>query len=181
MKDPHKIIDQLSHADALSVLRTLADGDERIARRIAKIARDRLSDVDREEIADALYADLDALEVEEVWEQAGPKRHGYVEPTEAAYQMVERVLEPFLDELRKYQKLGMSDESIQLCIGLLMGLYRFEHESASEFKSWATDAPISFAAKVVEAWTMGRPSHAAVVALKEFIEEELGGWGQDLL
>ena len=148
---------------------------------MAKIARDRLSAVDPEEVADALYAELDALEVEEVWEQTGRNRHGYVEPTEAAYQMVEEVLEPFLDELRKYQKLGMPVEATQLCTGLLMGLCRFERESTSEFKNWAADAPISFAAEVVAAWRVGGPSHTAVVALKEFVEEELGGWGHDLL
>ncbi|MBI4321455.1 MAG: hypothetical protein HY675_23425 [Chloroflexi bacterium] len=38
MDDPSKFIDQLSRADALSILRTLADEDERLARRIAKIA-----------------------------------------------------------------------------------------------------------------------------------------------
>lgn len=181
MTDPHKIIDQLSHPDALSVLRTLADEDEQLGRRIAKIAQDRLSEVNREEVADVLYDELDALEVEEVWEQAGPRRHGYADPTEVAYQMVEDVLEPFLHELRKYQDLGKSVETTQLCAGLLMGLYRFERESTSEFKDWAPDAPISFAAELVEAWKKGRPSDTAVATLIEFIREELSGWGQHLL
>ncbi|MBI4320136.1 MAG: hypothetical protein HY675_16730 [Chloroflexi bacterium] len=180
-KDSHKIIDELSHADALSVLRALADEDERLGRRIAEIARGRLSDVDREEIANALYAELDTLDVEDVWDQAGSKRHGYVEPSEVAYQMVEEVLEPFLDELRKYQKLGKPVEATQLCAGLLMGLYKFEGESTSEFKDWAADAPTSFAAEVVEAWKMGRPSDTDLVALKEFVQQELGVWGQNLL
>ncbi|MBI4316913.1 MAG: hypothetical protein HY675_00365 [Chloroflexi bacterium] len=181
MTDVGKIIDQLSHADALSILRTLADEDEQLGRRIAKIAQNLLSDVDREDVADYLYAELDALEVDDVWEQAGPSRHGYAEPSEVAYQMVEDVLEPFLHELRRYQELGMSVESTQLCAGLLMGLYRFERASTSEFKDWAPDAPISFAAEVVEAWKKGRPSDTAVATLTKFIREELSGWGQHLL
>ncbi|MBI2864917.1 MAG: hypothetical protein HYX94_10205 [Chloroflexi bacterium] len=176
-----RIIDQLSHADALSVLRALAAGDEQIACRIAKMAGDRLSDVDWEEVADALHAELDALEAEEVWDQAGPKRHGYVDPTDAAFEMVEDVLEPYLDELRKYQKLGMSAEAMQLCRGILAGLYRFERESTSEFKDWAVDAPASFAAEVAKSWKLARPSQADVVALEEFIDRELGTWGKDLL
>jgi hypothetical protein len=46
----------------------LAANDEGLARRIAEMAMAHLSEVDPEEIADALYAELDALEVEEVWD-----------------------------------------------------------------------------------------------------------------
>lgn len=90
----------------LSVLRTLADDDEQVGRRIAKIAQDRLSEVGREEVAGSLYDELDALEVDEVWEQAGPRRHSYADPIEVAHQTVEDVLELFLHELRRYEELG---------------------------------------------------------------------------
>lgn len=102
MKDPHEIIDQLSPTDALSILRTLAAGDEQLARRIAEIATAHLSEVDPEEVAFVLYEELDALEVEEVWDRAGPTRHGYVDPGEAAYGMVEEIIDPYLEELKKY-------------------------------------------------------------------------------
>jgi hypothetical protein len=50
IKDAHEVIDRLSHADALSVLKTLADENEQLARRIAKIAREHLSDVDAQSV-----------------------------------------------------------------------------------------------------------------------------------
>jgi hypothetical protein len=46
MKDPREIIDHLSPADALSILRTLANNDKQLARRIADLATVRLSEVD---------------------------------------------------------------------------------------------------------------------------------------
>jgi hypothetical protein len=49
-----------------------------------------------------LYDELDALEVGDVWDRAGPTRHGYVEPSEAADQMIEGVLAPFLEELEPW-------------------------------------------------------------------------------
>jgi hypothetical protein len=107
MKEPHEIIDHLSTTDALSILSTLADSDETLARRIAEIAAAHLSDVDPEEVVAELYDELDALKVEEVWDRAGEMRYGYVEPGEAADQMIEEVLEPFLGGLGKYQKLGI--------------------------------------------------------------------------
>jgi hypothetical protein len=120
------------------------------------------------------------LEVEEVWDRAGPKRHGYVDPGEAADEMVEEVVEPFLQELRKYQKLGMRAQANQTCMGLLLGLYRFERESRSEFKDWAGDAPIAFAEAVIDAWQEGVPEQADVRKIKEFIEYELNGWVERL-
>lgn len=54
-----------------------------------------------------LYDELDALEVEEVWDRAGETRYGYVEPGEAADQMIDDVLEPLLKELARYEKLGL--------------------------------------------------------------------------
>jgi len=77
-----------------------------------------LADVDPKEIAAAGHAELDALEVEEVWDRAGPfYRHGYVYPGEATYQMMEEVLSPFFFELEKYQQLGMNAQANKVCTG----------------------------------------------------------------
>ena len=58
MKDPHEIIGHLSPTDALTILRTLANSDEQLARRIAEMATTRLSEVDPKEIAFVLYDEL---------------------------------------------------------------------------------------------------------------------------
>jgi hypothetical protein len=180
MPAPHEIIDQLSHGQALAILKALAASDEQLANRIAEIGTAYLSRVDLEEVAAVLYDELDALEVEEVWDRAGKTRHGYVEPSEAAYQMVEEVIDPYLEQLKKYQKLGMSAEVSTLCKGLLLGLYQFDQESKSEFKNWAVDAPGEFASTVIEAWKAGQSVRKDVAALKKFIAEELGSWGMHL-
>jgi hypothetical protein len=180
MVDSREIIDQLSPDDALSILRTLAESDEQIASRIAEIAVTHLSKVDPEEVAADLYDELDLLEVEEVWDRAGSTRHGYVEPHEAAYEMVEEVIGPFLEELKKYQKLGMNTEANRMCMGLLWGLYQFEHDSTSEFKNWAPDVSGEFAWEVVDVWKAGSPSQADIAAVKTFVEDELRGWGAKL-
>jgi len=176
MPDPHEIIDQLSPDQALAILKTLAANNERLARRIAKMGTAHLSKVDAEEVAAALYDELDALAVEEVWDRSGKTRHGYVETGEAASQMIEEVIKPYLKQLEKYQTLDMSTEANKLCLGLLMGLYQFDRESQSEFKNWATDAPSEFASSVIDAWRAGKPSRKDVAAFKQFITDELGGW-----
>jgi len=180
MRDPREIIEQLSPHDALAVLKTLARGDAETATHIAEIATAYLSGVDPKEVAFVLYDELMLLKVEQVWDRAGAKRHGYVDPTDAAYEMIETVLEPYLADLRKYQGLGMGAEANQICMGLLLGFYRFDHESDSEFKDWSPDAMSVFPDEVVETWESGRPSQADVQAVKRFIEQELCGWGPRL-
>src|SRR3989337_536901 len=106
MPDPHEIIDQLSPDQALAILKTLAASNEQLARRIAKMGMVYLSQVDAEEAAAAVYDELDALAVEEVWDRSGKTRHGYVDTGEAAYQMIEEVIEPYLEQLNKHQTLG---------------------------------------------------------------------------
>jgi len=181
MPDPREIIDQLSPGQALAILKTLAASNEQLARRIAKMGVAYLSKVDAEEVAAALYDELDALAVEEVWDRSGKTRHGYVDTGEAAYQMIEEVIEPYLEQLKKHQTLGISTEANKLCMGLLLGLYQFDRESQSEFKNWATDAPGGFASSVVDAWKAGKPSRKDVTALKQFIADELGTWEAHLV
>jgi hypothetical protein len=181
MKDVQQIIAQLPPTDASSILQALATSDEALASRIAEMALVRLRQVDMEEVAVILYDELDALEVEEVWDRAGRTRHGYVELGEAADQMIAAVLAPLLDDLTRYQKLGLGAEANRMCEGLLLGFYRFQHESRSEFKNWAPDAPMIFAEAVVDAWKSGSPNKNDFKALRAFITEELGGWGANLL
>jgi len=181
MPDPHAIIDQLSPGEALAILKTLAASNQQLARRIAKMGMAYLSKVDAEEVAAALYDELDALEVEEVWDRSGKTRHGYVDTGEAADQMIEEVIEPYLERLKKHQKLGMSTEANKLCMGLLLGLYQFDRESQSEFKNWAIDAPGEFALSVIEAWKDGKPGRKDVTALKQFIADELSAWEAHLV
>ena len=176
MKEPLHIINQLSPTDALAILRALADSDNQLAARIAEMATARLRGVAPEEIAAALYDELNGLDVEEVWYRAGRTRYGYVEPHEAAEQMIEETIAPFLEELKKYQALGMNAEANRMCMGLLLGLHRFGRESTSEFKDWASDAPDAFAEAAFDAWKAGAPSRVDVEAVRAFVESEVGLW-----
>ena len=181
MKNPQEIINRLSPNDALAVLKALARDDETLATCIAEIAVVHLSAVDPEDVAFELYDELDGLEVEEIWDRAGQSRHGYVSPGEASGDMVDEIIKPYLGELEKYRALGMNAEANRMCMGLLLGLYRFDDKSTSTFKEWAPDTAGIFAEAVVDAWKTGSPRQADIKALKTFIEDELSGWGARLV
>lgn len=175
-KHVYQIIDNLTVFEARAVLRTLAENDAKLAQRIAEMTLTSPSDVDVEEVAAALYDELDALEVEEVWDRAGRTRHGYVETHEVAEQMIEAVLAPYLEELSRYQALDLNLEAGEMCQGLLLGLYQFEHESKSQFKDWASDLPFGFAQEVLAAWRRGAVGETDASEVSGFILEELPRW-----
>jgi hypothetical protein len=175
-KDPRDIVRHLSPNDAWGVLQQLAAEDESLAQRIADVATVRLSQVDPEEVGLELYDELCRLEIEDAWDRAGRTRYGYVEPHEVAYEMINTVVEPFLEELKKYQALGMHTEANRFCMGLLLGLYKFEHECRTQFRDWMPDAGISCAKSVVDAWKGGTGSREDFIPVRVFIEEELWRW-----
>ena len=150
------ILAEISADDAFAILKRLAKDDLKVANRIEQIAIDYLCDVDIEDIASQVYFDLDSIKVEEVWNRSGRTRNGYVEPTEMAFQMFEDALDPFIEEMKKYQKLSMFAEAKEYCIGILKGICRFENESSSEYIDWAVDAPMEYFGQVLDEWKKGQ-------------------------
>jgi hypothetical protein len=181
MNNSQKIIDNLSPDDALVILQRLAAQDEKLAAEIASLALAYLSNLDAEEITGALREDLEGLTPEEVWDGAGNTRYGYVETGEAAEQMIEAVLTPYLEEMRKYHKTGLAWEAQQVCKGLLLGFYAFEYQSKTEFKDWAIDAPLAFAEEVLTVWREGVMEAQEQQEMQAFITEQLPKWVRTLL
>ena len=178
MKKPREIIDQLSLEDALVVLKALADSDDKLARRIAEIATEYLSEVDPEGVAADVYYDLESLKVEDVWDKAGPSRDGYRDTGEVAEGMIDSVLQSYMEDLDRYQKLNMEDEATNVCMGIIGGLYQFEHESSSEFKDWAVDSSLFFADDTLKKWHTRDVSQEAIDKMRSFIQEHLPEWKQ---
>jgi len=176
MKKPREIINQLSPEDALDVLNALADSDAKLAERIAEIATEYLREVDPEDVAADVLDALESLEVEDVWDQAGPSRYGYRDTDEVADEMIGNALEPYREELNRYQKLSMPEEATSVCMGILAGLYQFEYESSSEFKDWAADLPVFYAEDALKTWRTKHVSQQELEQMEAFIHEHLPKW-----
>jgi hypothetical protein len=181
MENPHDIVNNLSPEDALAILRQLAARDEKMAAEIAALALARVPDVDAEEVAGALLDDLAGLTPEEVWDRAGNTRNGYVETGEAAEEMIQELLDPWLEEMRQFHRMGLDWEARQMCMGLLLGFYEFEYKSKTDFKNWAVDAPLFFASEVLSVWQEETIQTAERQEVQTFIEAETPRWARTLL
>ena len=112
-------LDAISGTDALEVLRILANRDKELSKEIDAIAKDLLADVSLDEVADCVQAELESLAVEDVWDRSGARRDGYVDPGETAWQMFEAALEPFREDMLKYQQTSMLEQVQEICLGIL--------------------------------------------------------------
>jgi hypothetical protein len=84
---------------------------------------------------------LDALLALEDDLDAGPRASGYVEPSEAAWAAIENVVAPYFHDPERRVKLRHEDEAIELCKGIVLGLYRAEHRGF-ELLEYAEGLPV---------------------------------------
>lgn len=66
--------------------------------------------------------------------------------------MIEDELKPFIDQIWTYLQQGMEHEAKICCMGVLLGIYRYDQESTSEFKDWAADIPNNCFDGLLEDW-----------------------------
>lgn len=170
------LIRKLTPEQALEVVMRLSDKGGAIREAVLAEAGNVLSEIDLDEIADAVYFVLDSIDVHDCWDRAGNSREGYTSPDEAAAELIEEQLQPFFDQAGRYRELGMAEEDATYCRGVILGIYRYEHESKSEFREWAVDIPIECAGTLLNEWRERGQVSISVAAMDEFIRDRCPNW-----
>ena len=170
------VIDKLTPYQALAVVRRLALRGGEIREAVLAEAMTVLDEVDVDEIADAVFDALGLLAVEECWDRSGSSRDGYTSPDEAAAEMIDEELEPYLDQAERYHQLGMFEQERAQCQGVILGLYRYERLSKSEFRGWCEDIPGDCALSLVFAWRERNQDAAASGEMRAFIRQHCPQW-----
>jgi len=172
------ILTQLTPEQALKVVRRLYERDVDIRQAVMEEANSVLEAVDRDETAEEVLFVLDSIDVQDLWDNSGAKRSGYISPDEAAVEMMEDELEPFFDQVRRYHKLKMFPQAKVYCMGVLQGIYRFVQESKSEFKGWAVDIPIGCFGYLLDEWRKNCQGSTATTEMDEFIRNSCPNWAK---
>ena len=136
------VIKKLTAAQAFEIVKRLSEKGGEIAKVLLAEASNLLMAVDLNETADEVFRALDSIDVQDCWARSGKSRYGYTEPSEAAVELVEEELRPFYDQAARYRELGMTEQNMTYSMGVILGIYRYEHESKSEFRKWCEDVPI---------------------------------------
>jgi hypothetical protein len=47
--------------------------------------------------------------------------YGYVEPTEAAWELVEEAVMPFIEDIKRRVEAGQQEAALNTCVGVILG------------------------------------------------------------
>ena len=116
------------------------------------MAKAALSDVDADEIADEVFANLNSIQVEELWDNSGKSYGGYQDPTDIAFEMIENEVRHHIRKMEQYKSLGMKLEEKEYCKGIIIGLLRYGEAGNNEFRDWCPDDPYTVAENIIYDW-----------------------------
>ena len=176
------LLDKLNEAEAASVLRKLLDRHSELRSEIEGIARDMLAGISPFFVADEIEDALLQFDYDDLNGRAGGHSWGYVEPSEAAEELLEEALDPFIDDMKRYLEAGLEDRACQFCQGILLGLYRVRG-GENDILNWAPDFPGDAAGNVLKVWreTSGSDRGSAPAKRRrrlspDFVREHVPDW-----
>ncbi len=149
------LLEHLKPEEAAAVLRHLLQVHPNLSDEAEEIARSLLHQVDYEDVAAEIEEEIRALDYEILNARAGSHEWGYVEPSEAAWEILEETVEPFQEEMKRHLELGLEAEALEICQGLVLGCYRLSQREGGDVLGWAPDFPAEAAGNALEVWYSG--------------------------
>lgn len=120
-------LDRLSLAERGELLTQLLAKHPKLADEVEQMSKVRLATVDADAVADELEWALRGADVDQLSSRAGRVYgRGYVHENEAAYELLEEELEPYLTDITRRAALGLTDAARVIGLGLLQGLANCE-------------------------------------------------------
>ena len=132
-------LDRLDHDERSFLMVKLLAAHPELLAEAEQLATELLTDMDASAIADAVATALRELDTEEVGNRSGRYRGGYTEPTDAAWEILEEAIEPFLADLRKLVELGHISAASTMAQGLVDGLNELGDLEDGTVLAWAGD------------------------------------------
>lgn len=117
---------------------------------VEALAAARMSAGDRGAVAEEVEFALRGLDIDQLNGRAGYRRGvGYVDPGEAADELLDEVLQPFLDDLARRGRLGMTTAAEGCAVSILDGLYRCRDGGSESLLEYSPDYGIERASDIV--------------------------------
>ena len=110
-----------------------------------------MSAEDQDAVALDVESALCGLDIEDLNGRAGYHRGvGYVDPSEAADEILDEALQPFLDDLQRRARLGLRPAVVELAVGILRGLYRCREGASESLLEYSPDFAVERASDVLD-------------------------------
>ena len=144
------LLERLQPWDVHHVLRELVGARPAVAPLAEEIARTLLKHVSCEQVAQDVEDSVRSLDIEDL--DSGPTPFGYTEPVEAAWEVLEATVQPFVEDLKRHIELALEAEALEICKGVLLGLYRLRDDESHDVLGHAPDFPDEAAGDALATW-----------------------------
>ena len=152
-------LDHLKPVEAAAVLRRLLDEKRDLVPEAEALAMAMLCETSMDDVADDIEGALDLLEMDDLASRAGEHAGGYTHPSEAAGELLEETIAPFFEHLDRLLALGLEEDALECCRGIVVGLYRARALEDGEVLGWAPDCIAESACNALVAWHAGGTEH----------------------
>ena len=152
------MLERLDADELAAVLRSLLRKHPDLKRDAEAMAIAIVSSPSVEDIADDVRTNLTSLDVDELSGRAGKHSWGYVEPAQAAQELLEEAIAESIADMNRRMDLGLEAASEAICVGIVSGLFRASSENPSSLLEWAPDFPVEHACFVVEEYVDRYPA-----------------------
>ncbi len=142
-------LDRLTGDEAATVLRLLWEERPELRKEVERLAKSVLGGVSVEDVADVVEDAVRSLDLDDLNSRAGRHRNGYVEPSQAAVDLVEEAVMPFIEDIKRRAEAVQQAAALNTCVGVVLGLYRLRNSDRDPFLGWAADSPDEMAGEAV--------------------------------
>lgn len=163
-------LDKLTSEEAHTVLCELLKSRPELQPEADELAGNVITSPSIEEIADEVFHAVTSIDLDALNERAGSHSWGYVEPSEAACELLDESLDDLIANMKRQAELGLAAGAEAICVGIVEGLYRVRNVNSDGALGWAPDFPIEEAGHVLEEFIRSSSSDAKLVASQPLLE-----------
>jgi hypothetical protein len=145
-----QVLDRLGSDELAAVLRSLLKSHPDLRTEAEKIAVEVVSAPSVDAIADEVLTNVEDLDMDDLNSRAGRHSWGYVEPTDAAWELLEQAVEDALADMKRRMELGLEVAAEAICTGIVVGLSQANVEKSDLVLQWAPDFPLEHAGYAVD-------------------------------
>jgi hypothetical protein len=166
-------LDRIGPAETAQLLPQLLKSHPELQSEAEALALRMITAVDPEGVADALAFAFSSISQEEIWDRSGSDSlGGYTAPDEAAGELCEEALAPFIEGLNHLLTMGLLEPALAQVKGMILGLHGLKGRLPDDAEEYPSDSGIY---EVLEAWVQGQ-SVRADASLLAWVGEVLPDW-----
>lgn len=127
------------------------------------------SSASSEDIAEEVQTRITNIDLDALNGRAGKHSWGYVEPGDAAVELIEEAIEDLQDDMKRKAELGLVAAAQTVCVGIVQGLYGARDTNSDGALGWAPDFPAEYAHYMVGEFIRACSSSTREEARKDLV------------